>query len=143
MSSTAARRATAGAKKRGLPKRVRMRHDQHFVDELVQRNEVSIGRLVSLSSIEPDPNQPRTFVGDLSDLVSSIRDKGVLEPILVRRMPPPAEAENPAAGEPKSEGAVAIWRATESSNARSMCSMRTSVTGFCCTTSTSRPGESP
>ncbi len=75
----------AGSAKRGLPLRVKMRHGAHFVDELATRNESSVGRLLPLSSLRPNPNQPRTAVGDLSDLVASIRDKGVLEPILVRR----------------------------------------------------------
>jgi ParB family chromosome partitioning protein len=77
-----------GAAKRGLPLRVKMRHGAHFVDELASRNESAVGRLLPLSSLRPNPNQPRTQVGDLSDLVSSIRDKGVLEPILVRRADP-------------------------------------------------------
>ncbi|MEO8195589.1 MAG: ParB/RepB/Spo0J family partition protein [Thermoanaerobaculia bacterium] len=71
--------------KRGLPLRVKMRHGAHFVDELASRNESTIGRLLPLSSLRPNPNQPRTDVGDLADLVASIRDKGVLEPILVRK----------------------------------------------------------
>jgi ParB family transcriptional regulator, chromosome partitioning protein len=72
------------SRKRGLPLRVKMRHDTHFVEELSARHETPIGRMVPLSSIEPDANQPRTAMGDLSELVSSIRAKGVLEPILVR-----------------------------------------------------------
>ncbi len=75
----------AGPAKRGLPLRVKMRHGAHFVDELASRNESSIGRLLPLSSLRANPNQPRSEVGDLSDLVASIRDKGVLEPILVRK----------------------------------------------------------
>ncbi len=74
-------------KRRGLPLRVKMRHDPHFVEELAARHETSLGRFIPLSAIEPDPNQPRSAMGDLSDLVSSIRDKGVLEPLLVRRQP--------------------------------------------------------
>ena len=69
--------------KRGLPLRVKMRHGAHFVAELASRNESTVGRLLPLSSLRPNPNQPRTDVGDLADLVASIRDKGVLEPILV------------------------------------------------------------
>ena len=76
----------AGAAKRGLPLRVKMRHGAHFVDELASRNETPIGSLLPLSSLRPNPDQPRTQLGDLSDLVASIRDKGVLEPILVRRV---------------------------------------------------------
>ena len=75
------------SKKRGLPTQVKMRHDQHFVEELSARHESPVGRMVPLSMVEPDPNQPRTTMGDLDDLVSSIRDKGVLEPILVRPRP--------------------------------------------------------
>ncbi|MCP4204709.1 MAG: ParB/RepB/Spo0J family partition protein [bacterium] len=73
--------------KRGLPVRVKMRHDQHFVEELTARSpDESIGRMLPLVQIEPDPNQPRSSMGDLDELMSSIRDKGVLEPILVRAM---------------------------------------------------------
>jgi ParB family chromosome partitioning protein len=43
--------------------------------------------MVPLSAIEPDPRQPRSTMGDLSELVASIRDKGILEPILVRPLP--------------------------------------------------------
>jgi ParB family chromosome partitioning protein len=43
--------------------------------------------MIPLSAIEPDPGQPRSTMGDLGDLVTSIRDKGVLEPILVRPRP--------------------------------------------------------
>lgn len=81
---------SAIAKKRGLPERVRMRATSHFVDELTSRNEEEpIGRMISISSIEPDPSQPRTSMGDLSELAKSIRDKGVLEPILVRPLERP------------------------------------------------------
>ena len=72
---------------RGLPQRVRMRHSPHFVDELTARSETPIGKLVPLSTIEPDANQPRSAMGHLDDLVGSIRDKGILEPLLVRQHP--------------------------------------------------------
>jgi ParB family chromosome partitioning protein len=74
-------------KRRGLPVRVKMRHEAHFVEELVARHEVAVGKMVPLSAIEPNPEQPRREFGDLSDLVSSVRSKGVLEPLLVRRKP--------------------------------------------------------
>jgi ParB family chromosome partitioning protein len=74
-------------RKRGLPLRVKMRHDTHFVEELAARHETPVGKMVPLSAIEPDPHQPRSAMGDLSELVSSIRAKGVLEPILVRPRP--------------------------------------------------------
>jgi ParB family chromosome partitioning protein len=34
--------------------------------------------------IEPNPDQPRNNVGNLDELTASVREKGVLEPILVR-----------------------------------------------------------
>jgi len=74
----------SGVAKRGLPIRVKMRHGAHFVDELSRRNETPVGKLLPLSSIQPNVHQPRTDPGDLSDLIASVRDKGVLEPILVR-----------------------------------------------------------
>ena len=71
-------------RKRGLPKRVKMRHDSHFVEDLTAREMEPIGRMAPLTSIVPDPEQPRTEMGDLAELAASIAEKGVLEPILVR-----------------------------------------------------------
>jgi ParB family chromosome partitioning protein len=36
-----------------------------------------------LTQIEPDPDQPRRHLGDLSDLAASIREVGVIQPIIV------------------------------------------------------------
>ncbi|HEX2165373.1 MAG TPA: ParB/RepB/Spo0J family partition protein [Thermoanaerobaculia bacterium] len=108
--------AEATSKKRGLPMRVKMRHDTHFVEELTTRHETPVGRMVPLSSVQPDPNQPRSAMGDLDDLVASIRDKGVLEPILVRPIggSPADEPEGPAAlpfGGPRDDaGEAASYR---------------------------------
>ena len=71
----------AAEKKRGLPSRVRMRHGQHFVEELAARSETPVGRMMPVSIIDPDPRQPRGAMGELDELVDSIRRKGVLEPI--------------------------------------------------------------
>jgi len=68
----------------GLPETLRMRHDSHFVDQLARPGGVAIGRLVPIEDLVPNPHQPRQSMGDLSELVASIREKGVLEPILVR-----------------------------------------------------------
>jgi len=81
------------SRKRGLPLRVKMRHDTHFVEELAARHETPVGKMVPLSTVEPDANQPRSTMGDLGELVASIREKGVLEPILVRPRP---ESREPA-----------------------------------------------
>jgi ParB family transcriptional regulator, chromosome partitioning protein len=86
------------SRKRGLPTRVKMRHDTHFVEELTARHETPVGKMVPLSTIEPDPHQPRSSMGDLDELVASIREKGVLEPILVRPRPVSDDETLPPAG---------------------------------------------
>jgi len=72
------------SRKAGLPLDKRMRHDTHFVEEVTSGKHTAIGRLVDIDKLEPNPHQPRRQFGDLSDLVASIKEKGVLEPILVR-----------------------------------------------------------
>jgi len=68
----------------GLPESLRLRHDVHFVDQLGRPGGAPIGRLVPIEDVDPNPNQPRQGVGDLSELIASVREKGILEPILVR-----------------------------------------------------------
>jgi ParB family chromosome partitioning protein len=70
--------------KAGLPPNRRMRHDKHFVDELAQRMGEGIGRMVRITAISANQNQPRSSLGALDDLQSSIDAHGVLEPLLVR-----------------------------------------------------------
>jgi ParB family chromosome partitioning protein len=74
--------------KRGLPERATMRHDAHFVEELTRRSGRHIGSMIPLELIEANPEQPRTNPGNLDELAASIREKGVLEPILVRSIGP-------------------------------------------------------
>lgn len=70
--------------KRGLPSTVRMRHESHYVEELWKRTGAPVGRMIPIDRLEPNPNQPRIEFGDLEELTNSIREKGVLEPLLVR-----------------------------------------------------------
>jgi ParB family chromosome partitioning protein len=63
-----------------------MRHDSHFVEEITSNRSESIGRMIDIERIEPNPHQPRKHFGDLSEMVASIKEKGILEPILVRAM---------------------------------------------------------
>jgi ParB family chromosome partitioning protein len=64
-----------------------MRHDAHYVEQLATYSGAAIGRMVPVDKIRPNPDQPRKFLGDLRDLTESIREKGVLEPLLVRFVP--------------------------------------------------------
>ncbi|HET6145698.1 MAG TPA: ParB/RepB/Spo0J family partition protein [Candidatus Acidoferrales bacterium] len=75
------------SKRMGLPVTLKMRHDAHYVEQLATYSGAAIGRMVPVDKIRPNPDQPRKFLGDLRDLTESIREKGVLEPLLVRFVP--------------------------------------------------------
>lgn len=70
--------------KKGLPKDFKLRHDLHYVEQLAGTAGAPIGRMIPIEKLTPNPQQPRSEIGDISDLISSIREKGVLEPLLVR-----------------------------------------------------------
>ena len=74
--------------KRGLPERSVMRHDSHYVEELTKRSGRHIGTMLPLAFVEPNAGQPRTQLGNIEELAASVREKGVLEPILVRQIAP-------------------------------------------------------
>ena len=63
--------------RRGLPETVRMRHDAHYVEALAASAGAPIGRLIAIDRIDPNPNQPRQVMGDLSELMASVAEKGV------------------------------------------------------------------
>jgi len=93
-----------------LPLRVKMRHSAHFVDELTSRHEAPVGRLLPLSAIDPNPEQPRAQMGDLADLVQSIREKGILEPILVRPVPTKTGTQGASRESPSDAGTSFRYR---------------------------------
>ena len=64
----------------GLPADYRMRHDEHYVDELVAAGSMPPLRLVPTSEIEGATASTESLVG----LVDSIQAYGVLQPLLVR-----------------------------------------------------------
>ncbi|MFQ5722999.1 MAG: ParB/RepB/Spo0J family partition protein [Terriglobia bacterium] len=72
------------SKRTGLPPTVRMRHDYHYVESISALTGAAIGKMISLERLRPNPNQPRKELGNLQDLTHSVREKGVLEPLLVR-----------------------------------------------------------
>ena len=75
------------SKRIGLPVTLKMRHDAHYVETLTSFSGASIGRMIPVGKIHPNPDQPRKAIGDISELAQSIREKGVLEPLLVRFVP--------------------------------------------------------
>jgi ParB family chromosome partitioning protein len=62
-----------------------MRHDEHYVDALTSSAGTPVGRIVPIDELDPNPNQPRQVMGDLSELMASIAEKGIIEPIIVRQ----------------------------------------------------------
>ena len=71
--------------RRGLPHAVSMRHDEHYVEALAASSGTPIGRLVPIEQVDPNPDQPRQVMGDLSELMASISEKGIIEPLIVRQ----------------------------------------------------------
>jgi ParB family chromosome partitioning protein len=61
-----------------------MRHDSHYVEELAGQSPTAVGRFIGIEQLDPNPEQPRVEIGDLSELISSVRERGVLEPLLVK-----------------------------------------------------------
>jgi ParB family chromosome partitioning protein len=82
-----------------------MRHDQHYVEALAASAGTPIGQLVSIEQIDPNPNQPRQVMGDLSELIASIAEKGILEPLVVRQR---GERFQIVAGERRYQAAVQV-----------------------------------
>jgi ParB family chromosome partitioning protein len=68
----------------GLPIAVKMRHNAHYVEEIISRSGAAIGRMIAVEQLQPNADQPRKELGDLATLTDSVREKGVLEPLLVR-----------------------------------------------------------
>jgi ParB family chromosome partitioning protein len=72
--------------KRGLPSTLRMRHDEHYVEALAASAGAPVGRMVPIDLVDPNPGQPRQVMGDLSELMASVAEKGIIEPLVVRQL---------------------------------------------------------
>ncbi len=64
-----------------------MTRTTHYVESLTSYSGAAIGRMIPVEQIRPNPDQPRKAIGDLRELTDSVREKGVLEPLLVRFVP--------------------------------------------------------
>jgi ParB family chromosome partitioning protein len=62
-----------------------MRHDEHYVEALASSAGRPVGRIVPIELLDPNPNQPRQVMGDLSELMASVAEKGIIEPLIVRQ----------------------------------------------------------
>jgi ParB family chromosome partitioning protein len=62
-----------------------MRHDEHYVEALAASAGTPVGLMVPIDQLDPNPGQPRQVMGDLSELMASIAEKGIIEPLIVRQ----------------------------------------------------------
>ena len=74
-----------------------MRHDEHYVEALAASSGTPIGRLVPIEQVDPNPDQPRQVMGDLSDnewlklheipvVIRDVDDSELLEIALVENL---------------------------------------------------------
>src|SRR5690348_11221729 len=82
-----------------------MRHDEHYVDALSSTTSGPVGRMVPIDILDPNPGQPRQVMGDLSELMASVAEKGIIEPLVVR---PRAGRYQIIAGERRYHAAVQV-----------------------------------
>jgi ParB family chromosome partitioning protein len=82
-----------------------MRHDEHYVEALAASAGSPVGRMVAIDQIDPNPNQPRQVMGDLTELMASISEKGIVEPLVVRQK---GERFQIVAGERRYQAAVQV-----------------------------------
>src|ERR1700687_6215794 len=61
-----------------------MRPESRALEGITSYSGAAIGRMIKTEQIRPNPDQPRKAIGDLRELTDSVREKGVLEPLLVR-----------------------------------------------------------
>src|SRR5262249_28249026 len=104
-NTTASARRSSTVPRRGLPQTIAMRHDEHYVEALAASAGTPIGRLVPIDQVDPNPNQPRQVMGDLTELMASIAEKGILEPLVVRQR---GDRYQIVAGERRYQAAVQI-----------------------------------
>ncbi|MGE5342783.1 MAG: ParB/RepB/Spo0J family partition protein [Candidatus Omnitrophota bacterium] len=72
------------SKKSGLPDFVKSKFDNHFVEEISIRTKTAVIRNIPIDKIIVNVFQPRKDFGDLNEMADSIKEKGILEPILIR-----------------------------------------------------------
>lgn len=70
--------------KRGLPRDLKLKKGLHYVEALLEKTAQPVIRMIPVDRITPNPWQPRQDFGDLEELAESIRQHGLLEPIIVR-----------------------------------------------------------
>lgn len=65
------------------------KNDAHPVDDFLDDGDSTRVVMLPIDSLEPNPDQPRKHFdqGALDDLTASIKDRGVLQPVIARRKP--------------------------------------------------------
>jgi len=73
------------AKKTGLPEELTMRHEDHYVDLIEEKIYGPRIRMIAVDKIDQSPHQARTELGNIEELMASIKEKGIIQPIIVRK----------------------------------------------------------
>jgi len=73
-------------RKSGLPENMDMKHDDHYVDLISTRSSGPEIRMIGLTKINTNPRSARIDMNGIEGLALSIKEKGVLSPLLVRSM---------------------------------------------------------
>ena len=59
MSALHGRSCNVSTRRIGLPVTVKMRHDSHYVEDIISRSGAAIGRMIRIEQIQPNASQPR------------------------------------------------------------------------------------
>lgn len=73
------------AKKTGLPAELTMRHEHHYVDLIEEKIYGPRIRMIAINKIDQSPHQARTELGNIEELMASIKEKGIIQPIIIRK----------------------------------------------------------
>ncbi len=91
--------------RRELPEPPATHTDAIYVDALTASSGEPVGRLVPIERLDPNPDQPRQRMGNLSELMASISTRGIIEPLIVRQR---GERYQIIAGERRYQAAVQV-----------------------------------
>ena len=75
------------SKRIGLPVTLKMRHDAHYVETLTSFSGASIGCMIPIDKIRPNPDQPRKHIGDVRAFLDACRKHVAADGMLVIQVP--------------------------------------------------------
>ena len=89
VADTPVQREERPRSREGLPAAFKMRHGRHYVEQLMGDAPLRTVREIPIADIEPPTDEP----GNIEGLRQSIKEVGILQPLLVSQLASPARAE--------------------------------------------------